>query len=843
MNCKDYVILLFLLSLLYATALGQWSEFPPLPDPEGFAGLYAGTSHGVLICAGGANFPEAKPWDGGTKKWFDKIFYFDADENSWQVAEQKLPWSRAYGVSITYQDQIILIGGSDAERYYAEVVGLEYLDGEVTFDFSFPPLPKPLANMCGAIVDGVIHIAGGSESPKGLALKDFYLLDLKVKKSARQWRRGPSWPGPARIQAVSASHDGMFYLLSGFTLRHTEEGAVDRKLLIDAYRYLPDANDIAAGKWHSLPEMPRGVAAAPSPAFTAGMSHIIIPGGLDEATLQHTDPSTHPGFSEEVMAFNTHSQSWVAMGEMPKGRSRVTAPTVSFKNQWMVLSGERGPGVRSPSVYTYRSGLTFGLVNWLTLLGYLLLMLLMGLFFSRRGKSTDDYFLGGGRIPWWAAGISIYGTQLSAITFMAIPAIVYATDWRLAIGTLMILAIVPVIVTYYLPYFRRFKITTAYEFLERRFNFHVRLLGSLTFILLQLGRMGVVLYLPAIAISSVTGIDILLCIAAMGLFATAYTVLGGIEAVIWTDVIQVIVLLGGALACIFVAMGQIEGGISEVIRLGTENNKFLLLDWRWNASELVFWVAIVGFFFLNLISYSSDQVVIQRYLTVRTEKEAAQSLWTNGLITLPGILIFFGLGTTLFVYYFTNPAEISSNTPDEILPYFVVAELPVGVAGLVISGIFAASMSSLDSSMNSIATAYITDIHSHFWPDLTDARYLRLAKYVTLLMGLFGTMTAIWIALTEVEFIFDFFQEILGMIGGSLAGVFVLAVFSKWANATGAITGTLGGALVTILVKNFTSLNGYLYGGVGVVSCVLIGLAVSRFTQKKQNEHYINHPS
>ncbi|MBK8505985.1 MAG: sodium:solute symporter [Saprospiraceae bacterium] len=502
--------------------------------------------------------------------------------------------------------------------------------------------------------------------------------------------------------------------------------------------------------------------------------------------------------------------------------------------RWVVVNGERGPGVRSPKLYALDSGIKFGWVNWTTLILYLSLMLLMGFYFSRKEVSTDDYFLGGGRIPWWAAGISIYGTQLSAITFMAVPAIVYATDWRLAIGTVMILGIVPIIFRYYLPSFRKMHITTAYEFLETRFNFKVRVLGSATFIMLQLARMGVVLYLPAIAISSVTGINVILCIAAMGIFATIYTVMGGIEAVIWTDVVQVVILMGGAISCIFVALANIDGGVSEVIRIGSEYSKFKLIDWRFDYTQLVFWVAIIGFFFLNLISYTSDQVIIQRYLTVKSEKEAARSLWTNGIITLPGIFIFFGLGTTLFVYYLTNPAEISSNTPDEILPYFVVAELPMGVAGLVISGIFAASMSSVDSSMNSIATAYITDFHKHFWPNEPDKKYLVLAKYVTVLMGVFGTCTAIWIATANVGFIFDFFQEVLGMIGGSLGGVFALAVITKTANAKGVITGMVAGVLITIIFKNFTDVNGYLFGAIGVISCFVVGLVVSVFTQDKK---------
>src|SRR5690606_599590 len=249
-------------------------------------------------------------------------------------------------------------------------------------------------------------------------------------------------------------------------------------------------------------------------------------------------------------------------------------------------------------------------------------------------------------------------------------------------------------------------VTTAYEFLESRFNVKVRTLASVTFILMQLARMGIVIYLPSVAISSVTGIDIYLCIAIMGVISTIYTVLGGIEAVIWTDVVQVIVLMGGAIFCLFIALSQVDGGLGKVIEIGISMDKFKMFHAGWDTSRLVTWVALISFFFLVLIPYTSDQTVVQRYLTVRDEKEAAKSLWTNGLLTLPGILVFFGLGTILFVYYLDNPSAINANKPDELLPYFIVQNLPVGVAGIVIAAIFAASMSSLDSSMNSISSAY-----------------------------------------------------------------------------------------------------------------------------------------
>ena len=258
--------------------------------------MYAGVSNDVLLCAGGANFPEKKPWEGGDKKWYDHIYILKDIDDQWQLSRQRLPWSRAYGVSVTYQDQVILIGGSDAHGHYSDVIGLSHQDGEIAIVQDYPKLPKPLANMCGTIIDGVIYIAGGNEHMDSLATKAFYILDLTVDPSNRIWKEGPAWPGPSRMQAVAASHDGMFYLMSGFTLSRDAEKPASRELLTDAYRYMPIAKNTEDGAWTRLPDMPRGTAAAPSPAFTIGMSHILIPGGLDAATLEHTSPQDHPGF-------------------------------------------------------------------------------------------------------------------------------------------------------------------------------------------------------------------------------------------------------------------------------------------------------------------------------------------------------------------------------------------------------------------------------------------------------------------------------------------------------------------------------------------------------------------
>ncbi|OVE78624.1 hypothetical protein BVY01_04915, partial [bacterium I07] len=416
----------------------------------------------------------------------------------------------------------------------------------------------------------------------------------------------------------------------------------------------------------------------------------------------------------------------------------------------------------------------FSTLDYITWGLYLMLILFLGVYFSRREKGTDDFFLGGRRIPWWAAGMSIFGTQLSAITFMAIPAKVYATNWVYILAQATIILVAPMIIYLHLPYFRKLNLTSAYSYLEIRFNASLRLLGSLVFCLIQLGRMGIVLFLPAIALSTVTDISIVTCILVMGILCTLYTVLGGIEAVIWTDVLQVIVLLGGALLCLAIILFRIDGGFGSVIRTGMSDGKFHVIDTGWDITAGVFWVVIIGSFFSNMVPYSADQTVIQRYLTTKTRKQASRAILTNAAMVVPASLIFFSLGTALYVFYKFYPGRLlTSLNTDAVLPWFIVQELPVGIAGILLAAIFAAAMSSLDSSLNSMATVLVTDFYNRFKPLSSDEKRLRVARGLTVLLGTFGTGSALLMARFPIQSLWDLFLMLTGLLGSGLAGLFL----------------------------------------------------------------------
>ena len=417
--------------------------------------------------------------------------------------------------------------------------------------------------------------------------------------------------------------------------------------------------------------------------------------------------------------------------------------------------------------------------------------------------------------------------MLSAITYLSIPAKAYATNWTWFIYNMTIPVMAPVIIYCFLPFYRRLGITSIYEYLEMRFSTGLRKLGSASFAVFQLARMGIVILLPALALSSVTGWDVIYCIITMGVLSTIYTVLGGIEAVIWTDVIQTIVLVGGALVAFFVIVGEVVGGFSAIIETASGQGKFEMVntDFSFVSGTDTIWVIILGGIFAQILSYGTDQAVVQRYLTTPTEKEAAKAIWTNSALSVPLSVLFFGVGTALFVYFQQQPANLEPISKiDQIFPHFILHQMPAGLAGLVIAGVFAAAMSSLDSSMHSIATAFTTDFLSK---DRGSESLLKLAKRITLVLGVLGTVSAIYIASQDSKNLWDTLMGYVGLILGTLGGLFTLAIFTNRTASVHAWTGVIVAAAVLYYVKFHTDAHPLIIGAVGTVTCFLSGWIAS----------------
>jgi SSS family transporter len=311
-----------------------------------------------------------------------------------------------------------------------------------------------------------------------------------------------------------------------------------------------------------------------------------------------------------------------------------------------------------------------------------------------------------------------------------------------------------------------------------------------------------------------------------------------VEAVIWGDVIQGFVLLAGAVLAVVFMISGTEGGLNRVIEITVEHEKMKMFDFAFDLSRATFWVVLLGGLANNLISYSSDQAVIQRYLTTKNQQEAAKGLWFNGTMSIIVSIIFYFIGTTLFVLYKTQPQELNMamGNPDSIFPHFIMTRMPVGIAGLMIAAIFSATMSTVSSNVNSISTAFTSDIYNHLWPESTDSRRLRVARISGILSGGLGILLALLMATWNILSLFDYFNAILGLLVGGLGGVFVMAIFFPRINSTGAISGFILSFIILLVIRSYSSVSFLLYGFLGITISVLIAYMVSLFTPREEKD-------
>ena len=809
-----------------------WSTALELPAPEGagrhpgLAGVFAGRTGGDLVIAGGANFPGAMPWEGGAKRWWRDVYLYN-ETDGWRLFADALPRAVAYGVSVTLPQGVLCIGGCDADRCMDEVFLLSVEGGKPRIA-EWPPLPAPLANAAGCIVGGKVYVAGGNESmTPARASGRFFVLD--PSNPGAGWRELASWPGPARGYAVCAAQsDGMdncFYLFSG----RDYDGDAPWTIHRDGYRYNPRLN-----RWYKLDnEFP--VMAGTAAPF--GTNHILFFGGKShDAAVSDNALRLYHTVTNTLTEVDVDKSGFV----LP-----VTTAVVSDGRDIFIASGEVSPGVRTPVVLHGRVHDVLHRMGWLDILVivlYFLSLAWIGWYFSKNQKSTGDYFKGGGRIPWFIVGLSIFGTSLSAITFMAIPAKAFATDWSYLLFNAGIVLVVPLIVLVFIPFFRRLNVTTAYEYLELRFNPLIRVVCSVAFIVFQIGRMAVVLLLPSIALNIVTGIDIYLCIGMMGILSLAYTLMGGIEAVVWTEALQVVVLLGAAVAVVCSIAFQLPEGMSTIFAAAGDAGKFSLGESFFDLRQPTIWTVLIATVFTNITTYGTDQTIVQRYLTTDTEKAARKGVYTNAALTVPASLLFFFLGTALWVFYKYYPQELSMSISDSdaILPWYMSTALPRGVLGLVIAGLFAAAMSTLSSSMNSAATAFVTDIYRKVRPGRDEKHMLAIARWATFVLGTVGILFAVVMASWDIKSLWDEFSKFLGILLGGLGGLFLLGLVTRRANATGALCGLIGSVVVQTLVTQYQWVNLLLYSTTGFIACFVIGYLVSVLTGGSKPENTNN---
>ena len=431
-------------------------------------------------------------------------------------------------------------------------------------------------------------------------------------------------------------------------------------------------------------------------------------------------------------------------------------------------------------------------------IGIIILYLLgtagVGVWFARRNKTTEEYFLGDRSFPGWVIGLSMLGTSISSVTFLAFPAAAFTLDWRQLVSNLTLPLVAVLAIVVFIPFFRRGRTTSAFEYLGDRYGPGVRLYGALSFILLQLIRLAKVLFLVSIPMSLLTGLDIRLVIVCVGIFISLYTITGGIEAVIWTDVVQSIVLWVGGVICFITIVYQLPGGVDQIFEVGMQQKKFDVGSMGFNLNERTFWTVSLLGIVSWLTMYSSDQNVVQRYIAAKSMKEARKATTLYSVIAVPTWAFFFFLGTSVFVFYTVYPSEtVEGLESDAVFPYFILTEVPVGITGLVIAGILAAAMSSLDSSINSISTIVTVDLMKPYLAKGRDDRfYLRGARLIAALASVLMILGAIVFSSIEKESMNDLGWIVTSVFGGCLLGLFMAGFFTTRIDNRAAFVGLVG---------------------------------------------------
>ena len=510
-------------------------------------------------------------------------------------------------------------------------------------------------------------------------------------------------------------------------------------------------------------------------------------------------------------------------------------------------------------------------VDLVIIVVYLLSMILVGFYFSRKNKNSEQFTKASGSIPGWAIGLSIYATFLSSNTFLGVPGKAFGSNWNAFVFSISMPFAAWVASKYFVPFYRGTGEISAYTHLENRFGPWARTYTVICFLLTQLARMGSIFFGIALSLQALIGYPMSTIMTIMGVCIILYTVLGGMEAVIWTEVFQGVIKTLGALLILYLIVAEMPGGVREILHIGANNQKFSLGSFSPDLTQSTFWVVFFYGFFINLNNFGMDQNYVQRYHTARSSKEASRSVWLCVALYVPASLLFFIIGSCLFAYYQLHPelietvkqqvaverlgsgasaAKIShfaaalkpADYGDKVMPHFMVTRIPTGLVGLIVSAILSAAMSTISSGMNASATVFTMDIYKrYFKPNLSERSKLHTLHAATIVFGLLGLGTGI--AMIGVKSLLDIWWELSGIFAGGMLGLFLLGIISRQTKSPEAFTATLIGIVVILwltfskyLPAKYSFLRNPLHNNmviiVGTLTIFLVGLLLTARRRK-----------
>lgn len=470
----------------------------------------------------------------------------------------------------------------------------------------------------------------------------------------------------------------------------------------------------------------------------------------------------------------------------------------------------------------------FTWIDFVILILYLVAVLLAGLHFAKREMKGKEYFKGDGTIPWWVTSVSIFATLLSPISFLSLAGNAYAGSWLLWFAQLGMLLAIPLTIRFFLPVYSQLKIDTAYHYLELRFGSKgLRVLGAVMFIIYQVGRMSIIMYLPCMVLSNLMHVNVNLLIVIMGIIAIIYSYTGGLKSVLWTDFIQgAVLLLGVTFACIYL-LTHLDGGIGAIFQQLVQHHKFLAPDepvFDINLLRNSVFLLIVGAGFNTMGSYVSSQDIVQRFTTTTDTRKLNKMMRTNGILSIFIATVFYLIGTGLYVFYQVQGNDLPpAAQQDQIFASWIAFELPVGITGLLLAAIYAAAQSTLSTGLNAVASSWTLDIQARLSKkELSFESQTRIGRWVSLIVGIFSIAVSIVLANGNISSAYEWFNGFMGLVLGILFGTFVLGAFTKCANTFGAVSAFIAASGVMIYIKYFVPA-----GRVSIWAYSIISLAVS----------------
>lgn len=478
----------------------------------------------------------------------------------------------------------------------------------------------------------------------------------------------------------------------------------------------------------------------------------------------------------------------------------------------------------------------FTKIDLIILIAYLSAVLFAGLHFSKREMKGKEYFKGDGTVPWWVTSVSIFATLLSPISFLSLAGNSYAGTWIMWFAQLGMLVAIPFTIRFFLPIYSKLGIDTAYHYLEIRFKSkRLRILGAVMFIIYQVGRMSIIMYLPCMVLSKLMGVNVNILIIIMGVIAIIYSYTGGLKSVLWTDFIQGAVLLVGVTFGLIYLLVHINGGMGAVMEQLANNHKFLAVDqplFDANIFRDSIFLLIVGAGLNTMGSYVSSQDIVQRFTTTTDTKQLNKMMVANGCLSIFIATVFYLIGTGLYVFYQVQGNMLPpAAQQDQIFASWIAFELPVGVTGILLAAIYAAAQSTLSTGLNSVASSWTLDIQARInKKELSFEKQTKIGQNVSLIVGIFAIVVAIVLAHGGVKSAYEWFNGFMGLVLGILVGTFVLGAFTKVANKFGATLAFIAASCVMVYIKYFVDpakISFWSYSIISIAVSLVVGLVAS----------------